>query len=70
MLNDNMQLRYTDLVNQYRIEEACRLIESNSHYNLEAIAYEVGFNSKSTFYATFKKIKGTTPSRFRPAQKV
>ena len=70
MLNDNLQVRYTDLVNQYRIEEACQMIRSNSHYNLEAIAYEVGFNSKSTFYATFKKVKGTTPSKYRATQKV
>ena len=70
LLNDNMQLRYTDLINQYRIEEACRLIESNTHFNLEAIAYEVGFNSKSTFYATFKKLKGSTPSQYRSALQV
>ncbi len=65
MLNDNMKLGYKDLINHHRIEEACSLIEKRPHFNLDAIAYEVGFNSKSTFYSLFKKMKGVTPAQYR-----
>lgn len=65
MLNDNMNMGYKDLINRHRIEEACSLIEKRPHFNLDAIAYEVGFNSKSTFYTLFKKLKGVTPSQYR-----
>lgn len=70
MLNDNMNVGYKELINHHRINEACKLIESNPHYNLDSIAYEVGFNSKSTFYTLFKKSKGLTPSQYRAQLKV
>ena len=70
MLNDNLHKSYADLISEYRIEAACKLIEEQSHYNLEAIAYEVGFNSKSSFFSTFKRFKDTTPAKYRDALKV
>jgi AraC-like DNA-binding protein len=65
LLNDNKATNFTLFVNEYRIEEACRMLSKNSIYTIDAIGYEVGFNSKSTFFATFKKIKGLTPSAFQ-----
>jgi AraC-like DNA-binding protein len=67
VLNERLGVNFYTLINTYRIEEAKKLIISSeySHFKLEAIAYEVGFKSKSTFNAAFKKITGTTPSQFR-----
>ena len=31
---------------------------------IEAIAYEVGFNSRAAFYRSFKKITGKNPTDF------
>ena len=65
LLNDNLGKSFALYINECRIEEAKRLLESNSQFTLEAIGFEAGFSSKSTFYATFKKITGQTPSEFK-----
>jgi len=64
VLNDNMEKSFTLFVNEYRISEACKVLLTNTNLSIDAIGDEVGFNSRSTFFATFKKIKGTTPSGF------
>jgi AraC-like DNA-binding protein len=65
LLNDNLGKSFNTFINEYRINEACKLIETNHHLTFEAIGYEVGFNSKSTFYTAFKKVKDTTPALFK-----
>ncbi|MBO9202973.1 MULTISPECIES: helix-turn-helix domain-containing protein [Niastella] len=65
LLNDNLGKSFSTYINEYRINEACKLIKTNDLLTLEAIGYEVGFNSKSTFYTAFKKIKDTTPALFK-----
>ena len=64
LLNDNLQQSFSGYINQYRIEKACELIAEGSPLRLEEIGYAVGFNSKSTFYAAFKKHTGTTPKLY------
>ena len=65
LLNDNLGKSFALFLNEYRIEEAKRLLKDNNQYTLEAIGFEAGFSSKSTFYATFKKVIGQTPSEFK-----
>ncbi|MBO9631507.1 MAG: helix-turn-helix transcriptional regulator [Chitinophagaceae bacterium] len=65
LLNENAGKGFSIYINEWRIEEACSLIRENDRLTFEAIGYEVGFNSKSTFYAAFKKIKDTTPALFK-----
>jgi AraC-like DNA-binding protein len=65
VLNDNLGKPFTSFVNEYRINAACKMIAANHPFSLEAIGYEVGFNSKSTFYTSLKKIKGTTPLLYK-----
>lgn len=65
LLNDNLGKSFASFINDYRIEEAKRLLKENEKITLEAIGYESGFSSKSNFYATFKKLVGKTPSEFR-----
>jgi len=65
VLNDNIQKNFTLFVNEYRINEACNMLSQHTNLAIESVGYEVGFNSKSTFFATFKKIKGTTPSAYQ-----
>ncbi len=64
-LNDNLGKNFTQFINEYRIDEACKLLETDTLLSIEGIGDEVGFNSKSTFFSTFKKVKGLTPSKYR-----
>jgi AraC-like DNA-binding protein len=64
VLNERMKKSFTAFVNEYRIEAACRMLKSDSHFTIEAIGVEVGFHSKSAFFAAFKKIKGLTPNAY------
>ena len=65
LLNDNLGKSFALFINEYRIEAVKKLLQENNHFTLEAIGFEAGFSSKSTFYATFKKVVGKTPSEFK-----
>ncbi|WP_264535288.1 helix-turn-helix domain-containing protein [Flavobacterium sp. N1736] len=64
-LNNNLGRNFTSFINEFRIKEACKIITSNDKLTLESIGYDVGFNSKSTFFAAFKKHTGTTPLNYQ-----
>ncbi len=65
IINDGMQKNFFDFVNQYRVEEVKYQIQTNQNYTLLGIAYECGFNSKSSFNRIFKKHTGLTPSQYK-----
>lgn len=65
LLNAHLNRSFTTYINEFRIKDACKYIKSKPNITLEQIGYEVGFNSKSTFFAAFKKITGTTPAAYQ-----
>ncbi|MET0463566.1 MAG: helix-turn-helix domain-containing protein [Chitinophagaceae bacterium] len=65
LLNEHLGKNFSSYINEYRIHEACKLIATDDRLSFEAIGYEVGFNSKSTFYTSFRKVTGTTPALFK-----
>ncbi|WP_431342995.1 helix-turn-helix domain-containing protein [Chryseobacterium sp. JK1] len=66
-INDNLNRSFTQFINEYRIDEAKRLLKENTQLKIDAVGFESGFNSSSTFYSSFKKITGTTPSNYQKA---
>ena len=64
VLNSQFNQKFYEYVNEYRINEAKKLLKSNHQTTLQ-IALEVGFNNKATFHKYFKNFTGTTPSQFR-----
>lgn len=66
VINEEYGFNFYDFINYYRIKEAQRLLmnEQGKQFSILGIAYEVGFNSKSSFYTAFKKFTGTTPGKF------
>ncbi len=67
ILNVHMGVRFQDYLNQHRIKEFIEYLEQDNYkqFTLFGIATEVGFSSKSSFNATFKKFMGMTPSQYR-----
>jgi len=67
VINEVMQKNFYGVINDYRIEEALTLLkdESSKDYKMDAIAEMVGFQSKSSFYACFRKYTGLTPTEYR-----
>lgn len=64
-LNDNLNKSFSQFINEHRVDKATKLIMIKDHLTLEAIGYEVGFSSKSTFYSSFKKHTGSTPAAYK-----
>jgi AraC-like DNA-binding protein len=57
----------SQLVQQYRVKEAIRLMENPDylHIKLEVIGTESGFGSYRSFHRSFEQITGFTPARYR-----
>lgn len=57
---------FTDFVNSWRLELLLKKLEEPKYenYTLLALAFECGFNSKSTFNRFFKSQIGKTPTEF------
>ncbi len=66
IVNEHFSSNFFDFINQYRIKEAEQyLSEKNSRLTIQKIAYQSGFNSRSSFYKAFKKLTGITPKEYR-----
>ena len=55
---------FITFLNTARIEKACHLI-MHTDWSISEVAFTSGFESISHFNRVFKKVKGTTPTRFR-----
>ncbi|WP_157813349.1 AraC family transcriptional regulator [Flavobacterium sp. 5] len=66
VINELYGDNFYNFINKYRIEEAKNLLlsEKYNQLNILGIAYESGFNSKTTFNTTFKKLTGFSPTEF------
>lgn len=66
VINEQTQQNFTQYVNNYRINEAIRLLsDPETDIPLKAVASEVGFNSMSTFYKIFQNTVGIPPKQYR-----
>jgi AraC-like DNA-binding protein len=65
IINEGMGKTFFELLAEYRVEEAKRLLKERANVKVEEIAEQVGYNSKSSFNTVFKKLTGKTPGEFR-----
>lgn len=65
VLNTEIEMNFFLFVNTYRIESAKKaLLKKSKYFSIEAIGYDCGFNSKSSFFTTFKKLTDLTPLQY------
>ncbi len=60
---------FKDFINSFRIQDAKKMLTSDDEISILRIAFDSGFNSKSTFNEVFKKKVGMTPTEFRDLPK-
>ena len=67
LINNGAEQNFSDFINGFRIEHACELMaeQGTKRRTLLDILLSSGFNSKSAFNASFKKLRGQTPSEFK-----
>ena len=67
VVNERYGKSFKQVLNEQRVREACRILNDpnqSAHLTIEAIAANLGFNSRSNFTVTFKRITGISPSDF------
>jgi AraC-like DNA-binding protein len=69
LLNDRLMKNFYSFINEYRIGVAiATLDDQGTEVNILSLAFDCGFNSRSSFNNYFKKITGCTPSAYRKRQ--
>ncbi|EDP71347.1 AraC-type DNA-binding domain-containing protein [Flavobacteriales bacterium ALC-1] len=56
---------YIQFLNEFRVEQASKLLLEKSDYSIAEIAYLSGFRNISNFNRIFKKAKGKSPSQIK-----
>ena len=66
-INKTTGKNFNTFINEHRIKEAVKIMsdKKSDAISIDAIALEVGFGNRISFYQSFKKITGLTPSDFR-----
>lgn len=66
-INKTSGKNFNTYLNEYKVKEAIKIMsnEKMNALSIDAIALEVGFGNRISFYQAFKKITGLSPSDFR-----
>lgn len=67
VLNNELHTNFYNFINHYRVEDCKQKMATPKfeNYTLLAVAFECGFNSKTTFNTVFKRETGMTPRQFK-----
>jgi AraC-like DNA-binding protein len=66
VINHHYKVRYTELMNRYRVSHAKELIAAGAwkELSLEGLAKQSGFANRTNFFLVFKKFTGLSPSEY------
>jgi AraC-like DNA-binding protein len=69
-INECYQKKFPEFVNTFRVDDAIEMFKESrqggkyAHYTIQAIAEDVGFSGRSSFYLAFKEIIGVAPLEY------
>jgi len=71
IINMGLEKNFSDFINEFRVREIARKMRDPAFDRLTmlGIAYESGFNSKTTFNRVFKEMTGKTPTEYKNSLK-
>lgn len=64
-LNTYLGKSFYQLIAEYRVDYAKKRLAENNIVTIETLAYECGFNSKTSLNKYFKEVTGSAPSQYR-----
>ncbi|GJM32143.1 MAG: hypothetical protein DHS20C18_11440 [Saprospiraceae bacterium] len=66
VINERHGKNFVEFINEYRVAALKSKLENpdNRQFTILSLAFDCGFNSKTTFNTAFKKITGLTPSQY------
>ncbi len=67
VINNGFNENFFQFINKYKVQKAKELLNNPKYdnYTIVAIGFESGFNSKTAFNTTFKKMTSYTPTEYR-----
>lgn len=67
IVNTGLKKSFNDFINEYRVRDAILKMQDPAfdHITLLGIAFDAGFNSKSTFNRIFKQMTGKSPVEYK-----
>jgi len=71
IINTGLEKNFSDFINELRVRDIVRKMQDPAYDRLTllGIAYESGFNSKTTFNRVFKEMTGKTPAEYKNSLK-
>lgn len=71
IVNIALKKNFNDFINEYRIRDVVQKMQDPAYdrMTLLGIAFESGFNSKSTFNRTFREMTGKSPAEYKNDRK-
>ena len=71
IINTALKKSFNDFINEFRVAEVAHKMQDPAydHITLLGIAFESGFNSKSTFNRAFRQMTGQSPAEYKQVLK-
>lgn len=64
-ININGGVNFNDYINRFRVNDVKKAMTCSPDASVLSLALDAGFNSKTSFNTTFKRLIGETPSEFK-----